>query len=270
MSWLNKLERRLEPIAITNITLYIVIGQAFVYLTNMLGLLDARMFMLVPYLVQHGEVWRLLTFVFDPPAQSWLWIAFAFYMLYLFGSALENYWGATRYNLFLLSGYVLTVAVAFIHPLYPANNQFIGLSIFLAFAYVNPEFELLIFFVLPVKVKWLALISWAFQAYAFVTNGWPTRLTILAAVGNFLLFFGRDLLFSARSNGRRMNTRARQFREEAVEKGPRHRCHVCGKTDLTNPEMDFRYCSKCAGAQCYCPEHIRDHVHVLVETEEQK
>ena len=209
MSWMNKLGRRLEPFAIPNITLYLVIGQTFAYLANMLGLIDPRVWILWPALVLNGEPWRLVTFIFLPPNAHWAFIAFALYMIYFTGGALEEFWGTLRYNLFLFCGYALTVGVAFFAPEYPATNFFIAGSIFLAFAYVNPDFQLQLFFILPVKVKWLALLTWLYFGYTFVTGGWGVRLGVLAAVGNFLIFFARDIVTDIRSGQRRMKAQSK-------------------------------------------------------------
>ena len=272
---LDFLERRLGRFAVTHATLYLIIGQVFVTLSAMLGLLDLRKFVLVPVLVTHGEPWRVLTFLFYPPpvnfgsTLSLVFLPFAWWIFFLMGNALEHYWGAFRYNMFLLVGCVLTIAAAFVTPFSPVTNAFIGGSVFLAFAWLNPDFELALFFILPVKVKWIALLTWLFYGYQLVTGGWSTRLQVLASVGNFLLFFGREIIDTMRYRRRSMATQARRIAEEKSPE-PRHRCHVCGKTDLTNPEMDFRYCSKCAGDQCYCPEHIFNHEHVLVESDEKK
>jgi hypothetical protein len=178
MSWLQKLERRLTPLAIVNITMYIVIGQTFVYLTTMFGLLDGSRLMLVPALALQGEWWRLLTFVADPPSAHWLFIAFALYFLYLTGNALENQWGPLRFNLFLLVGYVLTVGTSFITPYAVASNLFIAGSIFLAFAHLHPNFTMYVFLVLPIQIKWLALLTWIFLAWSFFTGDLSTRLAI--------------------------------------------------------------------------------------------
>lgn len=271
MSWLNKLERRLEPFAVPNITLIFVIGQAFAYLTEMLGLADLTRWLLVPALVMEGEAWRLITFLFVPPSSHWVFIAFALYFLYFTGNALEQYWGKVRYNLFLLTGYTLTVGLAFLNPGFVATNIFIAGAIFLAFAYLNPDFQLLLFFILPVRIKWIALLTWAYYAFAFVTGTWSTRLGVLAGVGNFLVFFARDMLRDLRSGQRQMKMKAeRAAAAEREENEPRHRCFVCGKTDLTHPDLDFRYCSKCSGDQCYCPEHIRNHEHVVTQPDAEK
>jgi hypothetical protein len=271
MSLPDKLERALGRYAIPNLSIYIVIGQVFVLLALMFNLLPVELFVLRPSRVMQGEWWRLLTFPFflAPPTGSFgpIFTAFALYMFYMMGSALEAYWGAFRYNLFLFLGCALTVGAAFITPHNAASNLFLAGTVFLAFAYLNPDFEFMIFFILPVKVKWLALLAWVGYGVSFFLGTWPARVQVLASVGNFLLFFAGDI-FGGMRRGRRAITRKTQEFNEAGE--PRHRCRVCGKTDRTNPELDFRYCSKCANDECYCSEHIHNHVHVVAPDEPAK
>lgn len=267
MSLLDKIERRLTPFAVPHPTLCLVIGQTFVALTAVLGLIDSTRLALVPALVLEGEIWRLFTFIFIPPPAGPLFIAFALYLLYLFGTALEHHWGLVRYNLFLFVGYTLTVIAGFIVPDVVATNIFINGSIFLAFAHLNPSFIMMLFFILPVQIRWLAAFTWLLYAVTFFTGGASARLTILAATGNFLLFFGRDMIQNLRTGRRRIIHQAKATaarRETAVT--PRHTCVACGKNSTTHPDLDFRYCSKCAGDQCYCPDHIRDHEHVTEDT----
>jgi hypothetical protein len=265
MSWFNKIQRRLEPYAITNLTLYLVIGQTFVYLTDMLGLMDVSKCLFRPDLVTHGEPWRVLTFIFIPPGSSPWFIAFVLYLFYLFGTSLEHYWGTLHYNLFLLTGYLLTVGVAFLTPYAVATNFFVGGAVILAFAYLNPDFVIYIFLILPLKAKWLGVLTWFGCAWTFFNGNWATRFSVIAGVGNFLIFFASDIWLSLRHGRRRMQVQAQRATLSRDAAQPRHICHVCGKTDITNPELDFRYCSKCAGDQCYCPEHIRVHEHVLTD-----
>ncbi len=253
MSLLHRLERRLQPYAITNLTLFLVIGQVFVLLTSMLQLIDPELLLLVPAYVTAGEWWRLFTFVFIPPASGYLFIAFALYLLYLYGTALENYWGAFRYNLFLLTGWALTVGLAFFTPASVATNVFVGGSVFLAFAWLHPNFELLLFFVLPVKIKWLALLAWAGYAFQFISGGPSAKLAVAAAVGNFFLFFGADLIRALRQTGRRGNAASLRRDADSAPSDARHTCVVCNRTDLTNPELDFRYS---ADDRCYCTDHL--------------
>lgn len=273
---LDQLDRRLGRFALTHVTLYLIIGQVFVFLSSMFGLLDLRQFVLVPALVAQGEPWRLFTFLFFPPPVnpasmvSLALLPFAWWIFYLMGTALESYWGAFRYNLFLLTGIALTIGAAFITPEVPVTNAFLAGSVFLAFAWLNPDFELALFFILPIKIKWLALVTWLLYGYNLVMGAPSTRWQILASVGNFLIFFAGEIVATMRYRGRSMSVQAKRAAEEKHGPEARHRCRICDKTDLTNPEMDFRYCSKCAGDECYCPEHIANHEHVLVEGDENK
>ncbi|HEX2100911.1 MAG TPA: hypothetical protein VHF69_09615, partial [Candidatus Synoicihabitans sp.] len=163
-----------------------------------------------------------------------------------------------------LLGYVLTVGCAFLTPAVVATNLFIGGAIFLAFAYLNPTFTIYLFFILPVQVKWLGLLMCLYYGYTFVVGGLAAKLAVAAAFGSLLVFFGPSLWRDLRAGRRQQRQQVKRaaMREEA---GPRHRCYVCGKTSDSHPDLDFRYCSKCVGDQCYCPDHIRDHEHVLTE-----
>jgi hypothetical protein len=134
--------------------------------------------------------------------------------------------------------------------------------VFLAFAFLNPDFTLYLFFFLPVKIKWLALIQWIFYFLTIALGDWPTRLVTTAAVFNFLLFFQHDIFQRVKQGRRRM---AMQAKVIADKHKPRHVCRVCGVTNLSDPTMRFRYCSKCEGQCGYCMEHIRDHEHVIKE-----
>ena len=271
MSWLNRIERRLEPFAIPHLALILVAGQFFVLVAvGILRMFDASAFVLVSGRVLDGEWWRLLTFIFWPPffspassAMSLVWSAFGIYMIYLFGSALENHWGKLRFNLFLLCGYALTVGAAFITPNAVVTNIFIYGSLFLAFAWLNPDFEILLFFVLPIKIKWIALLAWIYCALTFFAGDLSTKLSVVASVGSFLVFFSRDILQRVRTGRRRMQTQAARFAQQGDTPRARNRCHICGKTSETHPLEDFRFCSKCEGDYCYCSEHLHNHVHVV-------
>lgn len=274
MPLLNRLERTFGRFAIPNATLYILMGQVGFFLLallgqNLIGLIKLRM-----DLVLQGQVWRPFTFIFEPPVVTKepfgiMFVVFGWMVFYMMGNALEHFWGVFRYNLFLGIGWLLTVAVAALFPAQEATVLFIGTSVFLAFAYLNPDFEFLLFFILPVKVKWLALLTWIGLGYGVVTGGLPTRLMIAAALGNFFLFFGRDIVQRMRGGQRRMQQQARAFSVKNAAPEARHTCKVCGKNDLTHRHLDFRYCSKCAGDECYCPDHIFDHVHSAAEPEKE-
>ena len=257
MGLLDKLERKYKRYAIPNVTTGIIIGQAFLYLFAYSGQMDLSRAYLVPRLVIAGEWWRLFTFPFIPPSASLFFIFFALYAFYLMGGALESHWGAFRYNVFLLTGYFATVAVSFLTPYQPASNVFIGGSVFLAFAALYPDFQFYVFFIIPVKVKWLALLAWAGYVFSFISGDWSTRLLIAASISNYFMFFGSDILWKMKTGKRKMEEKAKTISGagEAF-----HRCASCGKTDVTHPSMDFRYCQDCGGLG-YCSEHINDHSH---------
>jgi hypothetical protein len=270
MSLLTKLERLLGRFAIPNLSLYLVMGQVLFWGLAVLTGFNLERMALLPAAVFAGEAWRLVTFLFLPPsvgtgALTIVFIAFAWYIFYLMGTALEHYWGTYRYNAFIGLGWLLTAAVAFLTPGAYASNLFLAGSVFLAFAQLNPDFELLLFFILPLRIKWIALVQWLYYGFVLVVGSWSDRLMVLAATGNFLVFFSGDIVERMRSGRRRMAHQARADAARPEEGAARHRCRVCGKTELTHPQMDFRYCSKCAGNQCYCSEHIFNHEHVLVD-----
>lgn len=271
MSLLDRLERTFGRFAIHNLPLYIVIGQVAVVLATMLQIVSPERLVFWPLSLASGEFWRPFTFMFVVPMPTrlvgYVFMVFAWSLFYMMGNALEEHWGAFRFNVFLLTSYLLTIAVAFLTPQYGVANVYILGSVFMAFAVLNPNFELLLFGLLPVKVKWLALVSVALGGYKFVTGGLPTRLQIGAAVVAFLLFFARHFMSEAKY---RQKQAARRMEREAEAEQPRHVCHTCGKTDKSHPQLDFRYCSQCAGDQCYCPDHIKTHAHVVAPADGKK
>lgn len=259
MDLLNGLERRFGRFALGNLSLYLVVGQVLVFTFALFGRPDVvGQVALQPAAVLEGEVWRLVTFLFVPPVgpgplslTGAVFLAFGWYMFWMMGGALEGYWGAFRYNLFLGLGWLLTVAAAFVFPGSWATNAFLAGTVFLAFAHLNPDFELLLFFILPLKIKWLALVAWIGYGISFAVGDAPARLAVLASVGNFLVFFGGDLFGRARAARRRSAHQARAAAAEASDE-PRHRCVVCGKTERSHPQEDFRYGDD---DRCYCSAH---------------
>ena len=251
MGFLNRLERTFGRFAIPNISLYLVMGQVLFWAVSFLGFFNLERIAFVPVAVLQGEAWRLFTFLLLPPNAHPVFIAFAWYMFYMMGSALEQHWGVFRYNFFLFVGWLLTVAVAFLFPGSYATNLFLAGSVFLAFAFLNPDFELLLFFILPVKIKWLALLQWILYGYSFLKGPWSIRLAVLASIGNFLLFFTGEIVQRMKSGRRRMEYQTKQAATRDNDE-PRHRCVVCGKTDLTHPMEEFRYSDD---DRCYCSGH---------------
>jgi hypothetical protein len=268
MSLLNKLERRLGRFAIPNVTLGLIAGQVGMYILSRArpDLLEATV--LLPKAILAGELWRIGTTLLIPPFGDPLCAIFGWYLFWLMGTALENFWGTFRYNVYLLVCIVATVAVSFITPDQPAwhATAFLYGSVFLAFAFLNPDFELYLMFILPVKIKWLALLTWLGYGATVLVGSWTDRLLVLASVVNFLLFFAREILDKFKTGRRRMAFQAKQFAVSRMADEPFHRCVACGITDRSHPTMDFRYCTQCKGSCGYCTEHIFNHAHVTAET----
>jgi hypothetical protein len=267
MKFLNRLERSLGRFAVPRITIYIVFLQslAFVILMSMQSRSPEKAaeylsrLVLIGSEVLHGEVWRVITFVVIPPITNPIFFFFAMYLLFLMGTALESHWGTFRYNVYLLVGWLATVAVAIVLPTMPASNGYLMGSIFTAFAFLYPDFQLMLFFIFPVKVKWLALLTWIGFFIQFCIGGWLDKFLVLAGTANFLLFFHRELWQRASGGHRRMLARAKSIRpvEETF-----NRCTTCGATEKSDPRMEFRYCPQCAGTPCYCILHIHAHAHI--------
>ena len=256
LSWL---ERRLGRFAIPRLTVMLVFGQGLLYVLTIGDPRRLHAFALDAGLVMKGQWWRLFTFLFYPPLTNPIFVFFALYIFYLMGSALEAQWGEFRYNAYIFIAYAATVAVAFLVPDQRPTNAYIGGSVFLAFAYLYPDFTLYLFFLLPVKIKYLAWLTWLLYGVKLLFGTWLERVLVLAAVSNFLIFFGRDIWGRSRGAHRRMAGAARRIQDPAK---PFHCCAVCGKSEKSHPQMDFRVCPECHGAPDYCADHIFDHEHI--------
>jgi hypothetical protein len=275
MSLLSRLNARFGRFAIPNLTLLLIVGQVFLYVAQQImapqgGVDVLQKIHMYPAAVLQGEVWRLVTFIFTPPGTNPIFAFFFWYLFYLMGTTLETVWGAFRYNVFLLVGYVASVGAAF--GLYfaqpgfnlPTSIIFLEGTVFLAFARLYPDFTMLIFFILPVKIRWLALLTWILYGFQFLFGDWMIRVMIAASVLNYFLFFGSEIWRDMKLGHRRMRHQARAI------KAPQrlvHKCAVCGLTSEEAPQTQFRYCSQCEGDLCYCPVHLRDHEHIVRHAE---
>lgn len=193
-SLLEKLQRKLGRYAIPNLMLYIVAGMAAVFLVDMIvypvtGFSASRLFMFDREAIFHGQVWRLLTFIFIPPNSSALFIIFSLYFYWMIGSGLQQQWGSFRFNLFYLCGIIGSAIAGLIMG--STSNTYLNMSLFLAFALIYPDFQVLLL-ILPVKVKWLALIDAAMLLLLLLTGSWADRLALIMSLANLALFFWRD------------------------------------------------------------------------------
>ena len=250
MNTLDKLEKRFGGWAVPNVMLYLITAQVLVYALVFGGVLSFSTMPLVPAAVIHDhQYWRLITFMIAPPSMAsgfgLLFLALFWYILWMIGGAVEAVWGSFRFNVYLLLGIILTIVGAFTGQVIAPGSlvvifpDFLYLSIFFAFAVLNPNFEFYILFVLPVKVKWLAMLSAVWLGIQFLgAPNWGMRLATLAPVLNFLLFFRDAFVHSVRAGRRRQQfqAKAREVAAEAL-----HTCILCGATEKSHPERDFRY-----------------------------
>lgn len=270
-----KLSRKLKRIYIPNLMFYIVVTNALVYfLCQMEGFTNLPNYLsLVPAKIMEGEVWRLITFIFIPQAGGLFSLFFFLYLYYMAGSGLEHEWGGFKFNMYYLCGMVVTIICSFIvdgtiGSGYSAlfASTFLNLSLFLAFARLYPDMQMLLFFIIPIKIKYLALFNWfliIYNLFGVITSGvYVLSLLILAPVVNFLLFFGKDIVVNGFRRGSSIKRKAEFKAAMPKEKEYFHKCTVCGVTDVDDPDMEFRYCSKCNGKYGYCMNHINNHEHI--------
>jgi len=258
MKLLDALNRRFGRYAIPNLTLILIVSQMFTYGLKYIRPELVERLALVPQKVLEGEWWRVISFLAYPPCSMPIFVLFFWYLFYIFGVALEANWGTFNYNLYLLLGWVATAGAAFLTPNVPTSNLFLYNSLFLAFAHLYPNFVMAIMFVLPVKIKWLALFDWICMGLTMLNGNWVIWIQVTASVCNFLAFFYADIFWRARAGRWRM---AQQVRKIAERDKPRHECSVCKATNITHPSLHFRYCSKCPGTPCFCEEHLKGHRH---------
>ena len=269
MKLMDKLERKIGKYAIRNLMLYIILGNIAVYLLCMFNTSLVFYLYLDPHAVLSGQVWRLITFLFIPPSVSYtqlFMVAISLYFYYFIGRMLENQWGAFRFNVYYFIGVICTIAVSLIFKV-TGSTSYLNESLFLAFATLFPEMQVLLFFFIPIKVKWMGIIAAALMIVQFITGDWGTKLMILASFLNYILFFG-PILWDKIKYGRRkeqyfkkVNYRKEGGKGKIIQDVAFHRCCICGKTEKDDPNMQFRYCSQCDGSREYCMDHLYDHVH---------
>ena len=278
---------------IPNLMLYIVIGSAIIYLLSMFngGIYLTGLLRFDKAKILEGQVWRLFTYIFTEASDSGSILSLLFlYFFYNLGRYTELSMGTFKFNLFYFSGVVLmsafgmifapTQPVAYIgyYYVYAQMAFYLHLSILLMFAATNPDSQFYIFFIIPIKawvmgLIYLVLVSSMIFNLSYPVNFFPHNLFPLIGLLNFLLFAGRDVLnlFPFLKNRRPRVKKQRQatgpitYTPNASKQQTAnytHRCTICGRTDVSNPELEFRYCSRCNGYFCYCEDHINNHNHI--------
>ena len=279
VSWLDKFCARHPKFGIPNLMLYIAIGNIAIYLIDLFslgGLPLVSMLSFNRYAIFHGQIWRLVSFVFISESgdlfmrgSGVFFVLISAYFYWWIGSLLEREWGTTKFTVFYLGGVVLNILYGLFTGY--ASMAYVNLSMFFAFATLYPEMEILLFMILPVKVKWIGWIDAALFAWGVLSNlligNWIGALLPMVAVLNYFIFFWPDFRYLFAKTERRTSAQTINFKKAQKElrerRGYLHKCSVCGVTDQDDPNMEFRYCSKCSGYYCYCANHINNHTHVL-------
>ena len=186
------------------------------------------------------------------------------------GSTLEKYWGTAQFNIYLLIGWAITVVYGFLCYFIGGKRiaitaEYLYLSMFFSYAALFPDQQVLLFFIIPIRMKYLALIDAAFFIIEVFRNPFPINLLPIISMLNFAVFFSGTLLklIQRRPSTSTVNFRraSRKIRQEERERLYHHKCAVCGRTDTDYPGLEFRYCSRCAGYHCFCRDHINNHIH---------
>lgn len=290
MNFLNKLERKFGKYAISNISLYLILGYVVGYALQLISPQILDFLTLNPYLILHGQIWRLVTWVIVPPSSLDIWTILMLFFYYSIGTSLERTWGTFYYNVYLFMGMIFTILGSFLvmgisyvpsisvaREVYGTayyfelvarsfSTYYVNMSIFLGFAATFPEVRVLLMYIIPIKVKWLGIADAVLLIVQFFESGLVGKIIIGASLLNFVVFF----LMTRRGLRMRISPsqvkRRHEYNREVKRAKPvsiaKHRCVICGKNSVDNPETEFRFCSKCNGNYEYCQDHLFTHTHV--------
>lgn len=275
MNFLNKMERKLGKYAIHNLTFWLIgiyiLGYIIEFtMPNVLAWLT-----LEPYYVMQGQVWRLLSWILIPPSTNLIFMIFMLMCYYFIGTSIENAIGCFRYNVYLLGGVLISVVAAMasygIYYLvagkllffgYSFSTNYINMSLFLTFAALFPNVQFQLYFIIPIKAKWMGIIEAVWALLSFVSGGPAQRIAIVASMANFLIFYLCTRNYN-RVSPREIHRKQVYRQQMRQPKGvTRHKCAVCGRTEQDGEHLEFRFCSKCEGNYEYCQEHLFTHQHI--------
>lgn len=283
MNFLNKMERKIGKYAIPNLMIYLIAAYCIGFVIYTVNPNFMLMLTLSPYHILHGQVWRLITWILMPTDTRVFSLLIMALLYYQLGSALERSWGTFRFNVYIFGGMLFTVIGAFIlYGIYAAagtgsletislissltfTTNYINLTIFLALAVMYPEMQILLFFIIPVKMKWMAVVYAVLIAINLILTSWGGRIAIIMSILNFLIFFLSTRNYrrvSPKEIHRKQVFKAQMREPRRGSMVTKHKCAVCGRTELDDPNLEFRFCSKCDGNYEYCQDHLFTHQHI--------
>ncbi len=275
---MDYLERKFGKYAIHNLMKLIAFGMAAVYIMSFVSQDFIYSLGFSWQLIKAGQVWRIITFIFVPESRG-IFAIFYFLILIFFGDIIEQYYGAFRLNLYVLAGCIGTIVANIIIekmvgvPL-PITNSYLYLSLMLLVATIAPDFELRLYFFIPVKLKYLAIVYAGLTLFSFFGGSIYLKIIIGFSLINYLIFMGMHFFSKRKSfvrrtqykmKSRRTNNRTKVKPASKIVEVAFHCCEVCGKTEKDDPNLEFRYCSKCDGMHEFCNNHIRNHEHIKGE-----
>lgn len=262
MNFLLRLERRFGHIGIPNLMLYVVTGRGLAWLLSLSDPTFPQHLELDALAVRRGEIWRLVTYVFMPNQGGPLFVLLALYSIYWIGALVEAMWGTFRFTLFYFIGFLTNAAAFVVFGWHDGRPFWLDTSLFLAAATLVPDMTILLF-ILPVKMKWLGWLDAAFLAVTIVGSDTATRISVLIAFANYVIFFWPEILGTPARVRSAFGGRPVAGPPPPPERpGPVHRCTACGKTERDDPKLEFRWCSceRCGEGREYCVEHLREHL----------
>ncbi len=272
MNFINKLERKFGRFAVHNLIIYLIVLQAAGFVIQYTNpLIYWGYLALSPASILHGQVWRLITFLVFPTDTRIFWFAFSAFCFFTIGRLMEQLVGTFRTNLYLLVGIIGIILGTFILSLFYGSlvasmaaagaTTNLYLTMLLAIATLVPEAQFSLYGIIPIKAKWLGIFYGVLLIYQLLDNSWPGRVMLVMTFLNFVLFFFlyHKPVQSAKQAKRKVVYQRQVHRSSS---GPRHRCAVCGRTELDDPTLEFRFCSKCDGNYEYCQDHLYTHKHV--------
>lgn len=284
MDFFTKLERKFGKFAIPNLTIILIMGFVFGYLISIFSPEALLLISMDPYRIMHGEVYRLLSWVVIPPRGINIFVIIMLMFYYSIGRTLERTMGDFKYTVYVLSGIIFTdlglMITYFImkalgqeeliqlysqYGLYGASTYYLCLSMFLAYALLYPDLQVLLYMIIPIKVKWLAYLDIAYLILTIVQYGYMQyytgMITVIMSVLNFIVFY--LIVKKSTKMSRAHKKRKKRYHQEVRQTQilTRHKCAVCGQTEEDNPDLEFRYCSRCNGNFEYCQNHLFTHTH---------
>ena len=260
---LDKLEAKHPNWALDGLMRYISLLMILVYILNTTGYLPYSLLWLEGPAIIQGQIWRLFTFLIIPMSQNLFFLFFELMILVMCADGIEAAIGSFKLTMYYLMGAFFLIIASLIEPQAQFNSYYLYLTLFFGYATLYPDQTLYFMFIIPIKIKYLAWLSGLVELICFINAPLHGKIVIGLTVANYILFFGIPALNGIRYE-RKQRIRRETFEKAATPeaKAYRHKCAICGKTDVSNPELIFRYCtcSKCGpDGVAFCQEHLKEH-----------